>query len=169
MIHQTIKKLVEDYYTLKIDSKTRKREYIEARAIYYKLLRDNSRMSLSAIGKTMNKDHATVLYTINKIDDWVQYDKQLRQDYETLTSRLKHAMMLNPEQFKESINIEGFYEIEYKKLEEKHTYIVNKSVAKALAKEAKKYDILLNKYNFLKSRLEKYEPKRVNSTEFDLV
>ena len=169
MIHQTIKKLVEDYYTLKIDSKTRKREYIEARAIYYKLLRDNSRMSLSAIGKTMNKDHATVLYTINKIDDWVQYDKQLRQDYETLTSRLKHAMMLNPEQFKESINIEGFYEIEYKKLEEKHTYIVNRSVAKALAEEAKKYDTLVNKYNFLKSRLEKYEPKRVNSTEFDLV
>lgn len=176
MIHQTIKKLVEDYYTLKIDSKTRKREYIEARAIYYKLLRDNSRMSLSAIGKTMNKDHATVLYTINKIDDWVQYDKQLRQDYETLTSRLKHAMMLNPEQFKESINIEGFYEIEYKKLEEeykkleeKHNYIVNNKIAEALVEEAKKYNTLANKYNFLKSLLKRHEPKRISSGEFDLV
>tara|TARA_R110000851_G_scaffold127415_2_gene259434 strand:- start:249 stop:713 length:465 start_codon:yes stop_codon:yes gene_type:complete len=154
MIQKMIKDLVEDYYKIKIDTVTRKREYVEARAIYFKLLRDNSRMSTSAIGKTMNKDHATVLHFNRKIKDWFLFDKQLKQDYDTLNDRVQHATELNPELFKDSLSLEGFYEIEYKKLK---------------AKNKKEYNALVNKYNFLKSRLERYEPKRILRGEFDLV
>ena len=37
-----VRKIVEDYYKLDITKVTRKQPYIEARAIYYKLLRDNT-------------------------------------------------------------------------------------------------------------------------------
>ena len=168
MKHEMIKEIVEDFYKLKIDLKTRQRKYVEARAIYYKLLRDNSRMSL-AIGKTMNRDHATALHSLKNIKDWLEYDEQLRQDYKTLNKRVEHAAKLNPDFLSQAVSIEGFYEIEYKKLEEKHTYIVNNKIAEALVEEAKKYDTLLNKYNFLKVRLKRYEPKRIASGEFDLV
>ena len=169
MNHEMIKEIVEDFYKLKIDLKTRQRKYVEARAIYYKLLRDNSRMSLEAIGKTMNRDHATALHSLKNIKDWLEYDEQLRQDYQTLNKRVEHAARLNPDFLSQAVSIEGFYEIEYKKLEEKHNYIVNNKIAEALVEEAKKYDTLLNKYNFLKARLKRHEPKRIASGEFDLV
>ena len=176
MNHEMIKEIVEDFYKLKIDLKTRQRKYVEARAIYYKLLRDNSRMSLEAIGKTMNRDHATALHSLKNIKDWLEYDEQLRQDYKTISERVEHAAKINPDFLTEAVSIEGFYEIEYKKLEEeykkleeKHNYIVNNKIAEALVEEAKKYNTLTNKYNFLKSLLKRHEPKRISSGEFDLV
>jgi hypothetical protein len=169
MNHEMIKEIVEDFYKLKIDSNTRQRKYVEARAIYYKLLRDNSRMSLEAIGKTMNRNHATALYSLKNIEDWLEYDEQLKQDYETLNKRVEHAAKINPDFFTQAVSIEGYYEIEYKKLEEKHNYIVNNKIAEALVEEAKKYNTLARKYNFLKSLLKRYEPKRIANGEFDLV
>lgn len=154
MTSKLVKEIVEDYYKLKIDSKTRQRKYVEARAVYYKLLRENSRMSLQAIGNTMNKDHATVLHSLRQIKDWLEYDKELKRDYNTINSTLQDTMRLNPELFKDVLTMESFYEIEYHRL----------------AEESKnKYKSLLTKYHFLKSRLEKYEPNRVERGEFDLV
>lgn len=154
MTSKLVKEIVEDYYKLKIDSKTRQRKYVEARAVYYKLLRENSRMSLQAIGNTMNKDHATVLHSLRQIKDWLEYDKQLKRDYNTINSRLQDTMRLNPELFKDVLTMESFYEIEYHKLKFESDI---------------KYKSLLTKYHFLKSRLEKYEPNRVERGEFDLV
>ncbi len=154
MTSKLVKEIVEDYYKLKIDSKTRQRKYIEARAVYYKLLRENSRMSLQAIGNTMKRDHATVLHSLRQIKDWLEYDKELKRDYNTINSRLQDAMRLNPELFKDVLTMESFYEIEYHRLAEE---------------SENKYKSLLTKYHFLKSRLEKYEPNRVERGEFDLV
>ena len=154
MTSKLIKEIVEDYYKLKIDTKTRQRKYVEARAIYYKLLRENSRMSLEAIGKTVNRDHATAIHSLKQIKDWLEYDKEIKRDYNTINSRLQDAMRLNPELFKDVLKMESFYEIEYHRL--KHDSEL-------------KYKSLLTKYHFLKSRLEKYEPNRVERGEFDLV
>ncbi len=154
MTSKLVKEIVEDYYKLKIDSKTRQRKYVEARAVYYKLLRENSRMSLQAIGNTMKRDHATVLHSLRQIKDWLEYDKEIKRDYNTINSRLQDAMRLNPELFKDVLTMESFYEIEYHRL--KHDSDI-------------KYKSLLTKYHFLKSRLEKYEPNRVERGEFDLV
>ena len=154
MTSKLVKEIVEDYYKLKIDSKTRQRKYVEARAVYYKLLRENSRMSLQAIGNTMKRDHATVLHSLRQIKDWLEYDKELKRDYNTINSTLQDAMRLNPELFKDVLTMESFYEIEYHKLK---------------FESDNKYKSLLTKYHFLKSRLEKYEPNRVERGEFDLV
>ena len=154
MTSKLVKEIVEDYYKLKIDSKTRQRKYVEARAVYYKLLRENSRMSLQAIGKTMKRDHATVLHSLRQIKDWLEYDKEIKRDYNTINSKLQDAMRLNPELFKDVLTMESFYEIEYHKIKFESDI---------------KYKSLLTKYHFLKSRLEKYEPNRVERGEFDLV
>ena len=161
MNKETIKEIVENYFKIKLDSKTRIRQYVEARAIYYKLLRENTRMSLADIGKTTSRDHATALHSIRKIEDWLQFDKQLRQDYNTLNARVQHAIKLNPELFNEVKSVEGFYETEYKKLEEKYN--------EALKNNSKEYIALVTKYNYLKSQLKYHQPKRIASGEFDLV
>ena len=154
MTSKLVKELVEDYYKLKITSKSRRRKYVEARAIYYKLLRKNTRSSLQYIANTLGKNHATVLHGINQLEDWIEYDKQLKTDYIILNRRLANAMELNPELFEDSTSIEGFYETQYLKLKEQ---------------SSKNYQTILTKYNFLKVRLEKYEPNRVKSKDFDVV
>ena len=63
-----------------ITTKTRKYEFIEARMIYYKLLRDRG-YSLQEIGDTLDKNHATVLHGINVFNDIKDYDKDLMEKY----------------------------------------------------------------------------------------
>jgi hypothetical protein len=111
-----VREIVEGYYKIDITDKTRRRPYVEARALYYKLLRDNTRLSMEQIGKGMNKDHSTVVYFIKQIDNWIEYDRGLRIDYEILNERLTKAMDLNPKGFKLSESFEGFWEKEYKTL-----------------------------------------------------
>lgn len=74
-----IKKLVEaDLGLDDISKKTRQRDYVFARFLYYKVARDVSKSSLSSIGQVVNRDHATALYGISKFDDLVDYNKDFR-------------------------------------------------------------------------------------------
>lgn len=89
MNKETIRKLVEQYYELDITSQTRKRKYVEARAMYYKLVRDNTRLSLEAIGKTVSRDHASVLHGVNTLSDWVETDPTIKGRYRLLKKQLQ--------------------------------------------------------------------------------
>lgn len=74
-----IKKLVEaDLGLDDISKKTRQRDYVFARFLYYKVARDVCKSSLSNIGKVVKRDHATALYGISKFDDLVDYNKDFR-------------------------------------------------------------------------------------------
>ncbi len=63
MNKETIKQLVENYFNLKIDATTRKREYVEARSKNFKLTRNNTRLSLTSIGEQVT-DTTQVYYTV---------------------------------------------------------------------------------------------------------
>ena len=141
-----VREIVEDYYKLDITKVTRRRPYIEARAIYYKLLRDNTHYSLSAIGKTMEKDHATVLYFTRKAKDWIKFDKEFEQDYLALSERFNKAKELNPEAFTRSETLEGFWEGQYSRLDKEH-------------KELKV------RYNYIKGQLKIVNPKLAEQFE----
>ena len=134
-----VKTLVEDYYKLDITTPTRKRPYIEARAIYYKLLRDHTHYSLHAIGATMEKDHSTVLYFTRKAKDWLLYDKDFENDFLTLNNKLVKAKELNPDGFKRAETLEGFWEGQYSKLD-------------------KQYKELEIRYSYLQGQLKKVNP-----------
>jgi len=111
-----IKEIVEQHYKLDITTKTRKREYVEARAIYFYLTRQYTRMSLSSIGKTMGRDHSTVLHFERLMPHWLKHDIQLKEDYKSINKRVQDAVNANPEEFKTAVSLEGFYEIQYKRL-----------------------------------------------------
>lgn len=174
MITDLAKGLVEDYYKVELSTNTRQRTYVEARAIYFRLLRNETKMSLESIGKSVGRDHATVLYSQKRLSDWIEVDSQIAQDYETLSSRFTHAISLDKELAEKSISIEGFYEKQYKLLEGRLNDIllkIEEEDATPLEPRTtfEALDTLLNKYNFLKSRMMSIEPKRVRSGEFNLV
>ena len=122
----TVKDIIEDYYNFKLDSATRQRKYVEARAIYYYILRNKFNYSLSAIAKTLNKNHATVLHFTKQFDSWLMYDRVIRTDYQQIENRLNRAMTINPDAFKRSDSLEGFYEKEYRELKWKYNFLLTK-------------------------------------------
>tara|TARA_B100001057_G_scaffold20991_2_gene19431 strand:- start:1171 stop:1569 length:399 start_codon:yes stop_codon:yes gene_type:complete len=85
-----IQKYVNEHFKLDITKKTRIKNYVEARYIYFKLCQDfGETRTLSSIGQSINKDHATVLHGLKTISDWMLYDQKLLNDYETLYKFLR--------------------------------------------------------------------------------
>ena len=59
--------IIERFYNIKLDNKSRERKYVYARAIYYYVCRKYSNYNLAQIGKSLNKNHATVLHGIREL------------------------------------------------------------------------------------------------------
>lgn len=145
-----IKELVEQYFNLDITKDTRVKEYIDARAIYYKLTKENTHDTLSSIGKSMGRDHATVLHFNRKMEHWLQVDKVLKHNYDEINTRLQKAIATDPKGFKLAESIEGFYEEQYNKLLAKHKEVIIK-------------------YGYFAQRLNKYEPELVEKEGLQIV
>lgn len=72
-----------------LGSKTRTRELAQARFIYFKLARKFCRYaSLSAIGKQVNRDHATVINGLKKYDTEAKYDTYMDDIYDKISTKL---------------------------------------------------------------------------------
>lgn len=70
---EKIKQFVDRYYGFNIEKNTRKDEYIKARTMYYFLSRNYTSQPLSDIGALINRDHSTVIHSLNKNHEF--YDK----------------------------------------------------------------------------------------------
>ena len=63
-----LKEIVLDEINIDVNAETRKREVIEGRIIYCKILRDCG-WTMSSIGKTINRNHATVVHYIRRFEE----------------------------------------------------------------------------------------------------
>lgn len=81
-----IKETIETDLLVNLSENSRRRAIIEARCVYYKICYDKLNMSLAAIGKTVNRDHATVLHGIRAVFPTLEhYNKELYDYYLTIT------------------------------------------------------------------------------------
>lgn len=72
-----------------LKSNLRTRECVQARFIYFKLAKTFCRYSsLSAIGREVNRDHATVLYGLSKYDSEAKYDVYMDDVYNKLYNNI---------------------------------------------------------------------------------
>ena len=86
---EKLKELVENYYGISLDLKSRKRLYIEARYIYFYLCRNFTNFSLAKIGASVGKDHATVLNGLKKLDGLRQWYGSTNENFYELYSLAK--------------------------------------------------------------------------------
>ena len=80
-----IKQIVADYFRItpeELMSKTRIREVVTPRQIYWRLSRRFTNYSLSELGE--NFAHCTVFHGINNIEDLINFDKRIARQYEIL-------------------------------------------------------------------------------------
>jgi hypothetical protein len=91
MEQETVMEMVCNYFNLDITRTTQKKEYVEARAFYYRLMRQHTRSSLYEIGKSVNRDHTSVLYGMKQLYNWMQVDTSLKAKYRILDNKLKQC------------------------------------------------------------------------------
>jgi chromosomal replication initiator protein len=88
-----IQKIVCDYFSIQVDalnSKTRKREIVQARQLSMYFSKKHTKASLATIGLHCgNKDHATVLHACRTVTNLIETDKQFRLYVEELEKRIK--------------------------------------------------------------------------------
>jgi chromosomal replication initiator protein len=88
-----ISKVVCDYFSMPVDTlqtKTRKREIVQARQIAMYFSKSLTKYSLASIGAQIgNKDHATVLHACKTVNNLKDTDKNFRQYVEDIEKKLK--------------------------------------------------------------------------------
>ncbi|RLD86051.1 MAG: chromosomal replication initiator protein DnaA [Bacteroidetes bacterium] len=88
-----IQKVVCDYFNLPVEainSKTRKREIVQARQLAMFFSKKHTKNSLATIGiHCGNKDHATVLHAVKTINNLMETDKQFRVYVDDIDRKLK--------------------------------------------------------------------------------
>ena len=87
-----LKKVIQEITGVDINEVSRKREIIEARAVYYKILKQiDKKKSLKSIGASVGKDHATVLHSLNNYDMFEQFNPTLKLFRKQILQRLNYA------------------------------------------------------------------------------
>ncbi|MFC2104396.1 chromosomal replication initiator protein DnaA [Bacteroidota bacterium] len=88
-----IQKVVCDYFSLSADllqSKTRKREIVQARQIAMYFSKALTKSSLASIGALIGgKDHATVLHACKTVNNLMDTDKRFKSQIESIEKKLK--------------------------------------------------------------------------------
>jgi chromosomal replication initiation ATPase DnaA len=82
-----------------LQSAARYRHYVDARQMYFSLLRRATDLSLKEIGSTVNRHHSTVIHSLREHKNKVQYDIPYQQAYIELCSEI--SILINNKHVKE--------------------------------------------------------------------
>lgn len=77
---ESLKEVINEMFNIDIMKNSRKRELVNGRYIYSKILRGRGH-SFKSIGKSIKRDHSTVMYYIDKINFLLKQDEQLAEKY----------------------------------------------------------------------------------------
>lgn len=141
-ILKEIRSIVEQEFNLNLNNKTRKREYVFARAVYYKLCREITNNSYDDIGKTLDKDHATVLHGVRIFDTFLMqkalfkyelsiynkvmevYTDESDKNPSTLIEKIKAEKLKLQKEKQEVIKIYQDINNQYLDLKKKHNHML---------------------------------------------
>ena len=112
MNSKLIRNSINNTFNIKIQDKTRRRDVVYPRAIYYKLASDFSGESLASIGRTVNKDHATVIHGLKLFNNVInsKWEKNYYNKYLKLKSHIENKLNLQIKR----IDPDRFYHDKYK-------------------------------------------------------
>lgn len=75
-----LKTVVTDTFKVEIVKKTNKREAVNARKIFSKILSERG-YTRSEIGRYLKKDHSTIVHYMNDVDDMIKYTAGMAEKY----------------------------------------------------------------------------------------
>ena len=75
-----LQKIIEAVFDVNLLDKSRRREIVEARIAYSNILHEVNNLTISAIAKTLGKNHATVIHYLKHFH-YIQMDNELWNKY----------------------------------------------------------------------------------------
>jgi hypothetical protein len=103
-----IKNIVNSHYNIDVSIRAKTDEYVKARAICYKILRDECYFSLKYIGLKFKRSHATVLHSLRAFPYMILQYPQMKKDFELILATWKgqadEYVELKPLQLKKELN-----------------------------------------------------------------
>jgi hypothetical protein len=83
-----LKERINKFFDVDIDSPFRGIQSIYARSTYYKLCKTlDYSLTTNKIGKSVNRDHSTVIHNLQKFDDRYEYDKTYQMMHDNFLSK----------------------------------------------------------------------------------
>lgn len=84
-----VKEHIDNYFDIDIFIKIRKQEFVIGRAIYSAILFKTTSMLHGQIAKTLNLDRSTIYNSMKNHEDWIDFDKTYKRDYETILKQIE--------------------------------------------------------------------------------
>lgn len=133
---EVLKHIIKEHLGKDINKIGRKSELVEARFIYFYILRESEKITFQKIADTLNMNHASVLHGYKKAKYWIETDYKFKDKYLTVLSNYTKSVYGIQKQ-KELINKIKEFEEEYEK-ENKST----STKLRPIRREGKPYDKL---------------------------
>ena len=86
--------------------KTRLKEFVYARQLYAYFCKKYTNDGLTNMGKFINKDHATMIYSIKQIKGFYEVEKVIKNDVDKINTILKHKVVNHTANTREKIGNE---------------------------------------------------------------
>tara|TARA_R110000787_G_scaffold244473_2_gene350401 strand:- start:1927 stop:2469 length:543 start_codon:yes stop_codon:yes gene_type:complete len=84
---ELLKHIIKEHLKKDVNEVSRERLLVEARFIYFYILRNNEQMVYQKIADTVNMNHATVLHGYDKVKFWLKTDHKFRDKYLIVLAR----------------------------------------------------------------------------------
>ncbi len=134
MSTKTLKNIINKRLKVNISSKSRKKEIVEARNIYFSICFHRIGMGPTRISKTLNKNHGTVINSLRKTDQWYEFDCDFRKKYDDIVSLFEKLSIISVDRDVKKVDINivalkqtiSSLEKENKMLKEKYTKLLLK-------------------------------------------
>jgi len=82
-IIENLKTDLNTFFQISIEKGTKTNEEVYARMIFFKICKIiDCTITSTKLGKSVNKDHATVLYSLKKFEQFYTYDKKFKTMYD---------------------------------------------------------------------------------------
>lgn len=158
---QFIKSYVEKEFQIKdLSTKNRSRSFVSARAVYYKLAKEETKLSLPIIGRSIRKTHATVLHGLKNVFPLLKtYDPSAYKIYE------KYNKIKPTNKESEMFSLIDFEKLKVKYLNEKRDkYNIQRRLDRIqkVKEQSKLYDIT-DRFNNLSKNKQEVFLERVNA------
>jgi len=79
-------KVINNAFNCNIKNTSRKRELVENRIIYAKIMHNTNIFTLSKIASYIDKDHATIIHYLKQHDDFFKYDDFYKSKFKKIQS-----------------------------------------------------------------------------------
>ena len=97
-ITKRLKEIILKETDIDVSKNSRKHNIIEARALYFYLVKHfKPKMTLQEIADSVNKNHATVIHSLNNYEMYEKFNRDLRSLRNIITNEIDEENILNTE------------------------------------------------------------------------